>query len=127
MNKKLLATLGSVATVGLMVLPMAAGAADASFGLNTFNAGGLGRTNLKDTIGSLINVALGFLGILAVLIILWGGFGWMTSGGEQKKVDAAKGRIVQGIIGLVIIMSSWAIASFVISSLVQGTGATGSV
>ncbi len=85
------------------------------------DATGLGQGNLTDTIGQLIRVALGFLGVVAVVIILLGGFKWMTAGGNDEKVGEAKKLIIAGIIGLAIILSAYAIASFVISSIVGAT------
>lgn len=82
---------------------------------------GLGGANLVDTIGQIIRVALGFLGVVAVVIILLGGFKWMTAGGNDDKLKKAKGLLFSGIIGLVIILSAYAIASFVLSSLVTAT------
>lgn len=79
---------------------------------------GLGTANLIDTISSIIRIALGFLGVIAVVIILLGGFKWMTSGGADTKVAEAKKLIFAGIIGLVIVLSAYAIATFVINSIV---------
>jgi len=85
-------------------------------GLNTGGEGGL-----VGSIGSLIKTAMGFLGIIAVIIILLGGFKWMTSGGNEDKVKKAKALIFQGIIGLVIVLSAYAIATFVISNIITVT------
>lgn len=82
---------------------------------------GLGQADLKQTIGQLIRVLLGFLGVVAVVIILLGGFKWMTAGGNDEKVAEAKRLIIAGIIGLAIILSAYAIASFVISSITSAT------
>jgi hypothetical protein len=82
---------------------------------------GLGQGDLKQTIGSLINVALQFLGVVTVVIILYGGFKWMTAGGNEEKVGEAKRLIIAGIIGLAIILSAYAISSFVIGSILTAT------
>ena len=82
---------------------------------------GLGQSDLKSTIGNLINVFLGFLGIIAVLIVLMGGFKWMTAGGNDDKVAEAKRLLVAGIIGLAIILSAYAISSFVLSSILEAS------
>jgi hypothetical protein len=82
---------------------------------------GLGSGDLVETISSVIRVALGFLGVIAVVIILIGGFQWMTSGGNDDKVKKAKGRIFAGIIGLVIVLSAFAIASFVLTQISTAT------
>lgn len=89
-----------------------------SAGLSTGGSGGL-----IGTIGAIIKTAMGFLGIIAVIIILLGGFKWMTSGGNDEKVKKAKQLIFQGIIGLVIVLSAYAIATFVISNIVTATTA----
>lgn len=82
---------------------------------------GLGDQDLTTTIASIINTALGFLGIVAVVIILYGGFLWMTSGGNDDKVKQAKKLMISGVIGLAIILSSFAIATFVIGRLASAT------
>lgn len=86
---------------------------------------GFGTTDIRVTIAQIIKVAMGLLGIVAVVIILIGGFTWMTAGGNEEKVGEAKKWIFAGIIGLAIILSAYALASFVINSLVQATGFTG--
>lgn len=97
------------------------GGSNQGTGSDFADAAGLSSGNLVDTISSIIRVALGFLGVIAVVIILLGGFKWMTSGGNDEKVKKAKGLIFQGIIGLVIVLSSYAIASFVITSITAAT------
>jgi hypothetical protein len=82
---------------------------------------GLGSGDLPSTIASIINVALGFLGIVAVVIILLGGFKWMTAGGNDDKVKEAKKLMIAGVIGLVIILSAYAIASFVLTQISSAT------
>jgi len=92
---------------------------DQNFGLdNLENAGvNLGKRDVYETTSGIINIVLGLLGILATVIVLVGGFKWMTSGGNRDTVDEAKKLLSAGIIGLVIILSAYAIARFVITSL----------
>ncbi len=85
------------------------------------DATGLGQADLQETIGNLIRVALSFLGVVAVCIVLYGGFKWMTAGGNDEKVGEAKRLMISGLIGLAIIMSSYAIASFAITSILEAT------
>lgn len=82
---------------------------------------GLGKQDVRTSIGQLINVALGFLGIIAVIIILYGGFKWMTAAGNDEKVAESKRLIIAGIIGLAIILAAYAITTFVIDELVDAT------
>ena len=81
----------------------------------------LGSGDVRQTAARIINVALGFLGIIAVVVVLLGGFKYMVAGGNEEKTSQARKLIVSGIIGLAIILSAWAITSFVISRLVSAT------
>jgi len=90
---------------------------DVEAGNKFANAAGLSAGTLTDTIASLIRVGLGFLGIVAVVIILIGGFKWVTAGGEEEKVKKAKKYIFQGIIGLVIVLAAYAIATFALTTI----------
>ncbi|MFH0928178.1 MAG: pilin [bacterium] len=123
MKKHLIAVAGTALLVGSMVLPtMLSAAPPLNLGLNEVqNSISLGKQDIRATIASIINVALGLLGIVAVCIILLGGFKWMVSQGEEEKVKQAKNLIIQGIVGLVIILSAWAIARFVVDSLITAT------
>jgi hypothetical protein len=69
--------------------------------------------SLTALIVNLLNTALGLLGFIAVVIILYGGFQWMTSAGSDSNIGTAKKTISAGIIGLAIILSAWAISNFV--------------
>jgi len=92
-----------------------------SLGLEEVGATGLGSQPIQQTVAQIIRVAMGLLGIVAVVIILIGGFTWMTAGGNDDKVAEAKKWIFSGIIGLAIILSSYALATFVLDSLVTAT------
>ena len=61
---------------------------------NTRTASGVtGGSDLPTIIGSLINVVLGFLGIVLLFYVLRAGFLWMTAGGDEKQVKTAKDMI----------------------------------
>ena len=77
-----------------------------------------GKT-LPEIVGSLVNVALGFVGILLLVYLLYAGFLWMTAGGDEKQTEKATAYIKNAVIGLVIVISSYAISSFVLGSLVN--------
>ena len=86
---------------------------------------GLGSRDVRVTVANIIKTALQLLGIVAVVIILIGGFTWMTAGGNDEKVGEAKKWIFSGIIGLAIILSAYALASWVINQLGSATDTTG--
>ena len=91
-------------------------------GLNYGTYTGLGTTDIREGVMMIVKVLLGFLGIIAIIIILYGGFIWMTGGGNEEKIGQAKKIITAGVIGLVIIFVAYAVASFVIVQLMTATG-----
>ena len=91
--------------------------ANANLGLDTASSIGLGNADAKNVVVNLIRVVLGFLGLIAVVIILIGGFMWMTAGGNEDKVTKGRKYIINGAIGLVIVLGAFSIATFVISQI----------
>lgn len=94
------------------------------FGLEYADNLQLGTQDIRETVFQIINVILGFLGIIAIILVLWGGFMWMTAGGNDEKAGTARKIIIAGIIGLGIILASYAITSFVLTQLYTATGGT---
>ncbi|MBP6942462.1 MAG: hypothetical protein KBB55_00250 [Candidatus Buchananbacteria bacterium] len=72
-----------------------------------------------EAIGNIIKFFLGFLAVVAVLLIMYGGWKWMTAGGESKNVGEAKDIIKNAVIGLVLVLISYAIATSVINIINQ--------
>lgn len=60
------------------------------FGTNYGVDTGLSTQDIRETIAKIIRYALGILGLIAVLIIIYGGYVWMTAGGNTQKIDMAK-------------------------------------
>ena len=90
-------------------------------GLDKVAPSGLSDQDIRITIAKIIRVAIGFLGIIAVGLILYAGWLWMTSDGEEDKVEKAKMILRNALIGLIIILSSFAIVSFILNKLVGAT------
>lgn len=129
--KKISKHLISLAIISLLVLPIfvipASAQTAANFGIENVQSGlggALAEGDPREMIGRIINVALGFLGVIAVVIILMGGFKWMTAGGNEDKVAESKKLLGAGIIGLVIVLAAWSIATFVINSIYNATSGT---
>lgn len=101
-----------------------------SGGLNAVGSDAYGTTDgaapkdIRVMIASVIYVALGFLGIVFVVLLVWAGFTWMTAGGEEAKIGEAKKRITAGVIGLVIVLAAWGTTWFVMNTLVLATTGT---
>ena len=82
----------------------------------------LGSTSPIATAGKVIQVLLGLLGVVAVGLIIYGGFLWMTSLGSEDKINKAKRLLKNAVIGLIIVLSAWGITTFILSKLLGATG-----
>lgn len=78
-----------------------------------------GVSDLRQTLIDIANFALAIIGIVAVLMVLWGAFQYITAGSDTEKLDKGKNFIIYGIIGVVIATLSFAIISFAASLLGQ--------
>lgn len=70
-----------------------------------------------ELIKKIINYVLGIVGAVAVLIIIYSGFVYMTSRGNEKQIESAKNSLTYAIIGLVVIFASIIIVNAVISAI----------
>ena len=126
---KHLKSMFAAVAVAAMMLPVVVAAQSPFTGALT-NAQAVGATahinstqSVQQIIGNIINVVLGFLGVVFLALILYAGFLWMTANGEEKGVLKAKEILKQSIIGLIVIASAFAISNFVLGSLINVSGA----
>lgn len=80
-----------------------------------------GEEDPKTIAIKIVNLCMGFLGLIAVVIILLGGFKWMTAGGGEDKIAEAKKLLAAGLVGLIIVISAWGIATYVITTMITAT------
>lgn len=79
---------------------------------------------IADVVGRIINIVIGFLGIVLLCLFLYAGFLWMTAQGDEKQVKKAKDLIVNAVVGYFIIGTAYALTSFVLSNLATVTSGT---
>ena len=60
---------------------------------------------LGDLVGNVIRLMFFIAGLYALVLLLLGGFEWVSSGGDDKKLSAARGKIINAIIGLVVMVA----------------------
>lgn len=93
-------------------------------GFDAFNVIGFGKKDPRVIAAGVIQVLMGFLGVIAVILILVGGFKWMTAGGNDTKVGQAKQLMFAGVAGLLIVLAAFAVSIFVLRALLGVTGGT---
>ena len=119
--------LSLVMVMSIVVLPAISLAAGPT--VDDLGAGSTGElSNLKlanqspmTTATNIINTLMMFLGLIAVVIILLAGFKWMTAGGNESKIEEAQKLMSAGVVGIIIILSAWGIARFIIEKAVDVT------
>ena len=79
---------------------------------------------MKDGVGdanslvkNVVNIILWVVGILSVIMMVWGGIKYTTSAGDSNKVTSAKNTIIYAVIGLIVSIMAYAIVNFVIGQI----------
>jgi uncharacterized membrane protein len=76
--------------------------------------------NLIGTISIVVRWALGFIGIVIFLIFLFAGFEYATAGGDQSKAENAQKRMINAVIGLIIIFFAFVASNAILGFVFQG-------
>lgn len=74
-----------------------------------------GADTVQQTIRNIINVFSIIVGVVAVVMLIFGGFRYITSGGDSNNIGNAKNTILYAIVGLIIVAIAQAIVQFVLN------------
>lgn len=97
--------------------------AELNFGLAPVEQNiGLSGEDIRLIIARIVRAVLGLLGVVAICLMIWAGYTIMTAGGNEEKIQEGKKIMINAVIGLIIILSAFAIAQFVINMLAKATG-----
>ncbi len=80
-----------------------------------------GTTAIKKLASQIVNIFSVIVGVAAVIMIIVGGFRYITSGGDSSNVSGAKNTLIYAIVGLVIV----ALAQFIVRYVLSTTAGTG--
>lgn len=99
----------------------------AEYGLEeTAGAAGLYKPDVNKPlpviVGDIIGTALSFISVIFFILMLYGGFLWMTSRGNSDQESKARDTIFGAVIGIIIVLAAYAITSFVFKNLAPATG-----
>lgn len=75
------------------------------------------QSTLSDVVVLIVTAVLSLLGIIFLVMIIIGGFNWMTAAGSEDKVSKAKATLFRGVIGLFIVVAAYVITAFVFRAL----------
>lgn len=79
-----------------------------------------GEDSLIDLVRTILNYFLGFLGILSLAIVIYGGFMYVTAGVNEQGADTGKKILTYAAIGIVVILLSFVIVNTLLQSAVPG-------
>jgi len=79
------------------------------------------NNRLLEKISQIITFALSFIGVIFLLLSIYGGFLYLTAAGNEDKAKKGLDIIKTGVIGLIIIVSAYAISILAVSKLATGT------
>lgn len=77
-----------------------------------------GTQKIQDIVTTVINIFSVIVGIVAVIMIIWGGFKYITSGGDSGNITSAKNTIIYAIIGLVVVALAQFLVQFVLDKVI---------
>jgi Type IV secretion system pilin len=75
------------------------------------------ETDPRAIVGPIINAAVGLVGMIILVFMVYAGYTWMMAGGNSDKVEEAKTTIKNCIIGLFILLLAYSISAFVINAI----------
>jgi hypothetical protein len=81
-----------------------------------------GPKTVADLVINIVRVILTIVGLVFFILIVYGGFKWMTAAGNDQKVAEARKLIINAVIGLAIISAAYAISAFVAAALEPPAG-----
>ncbi|MFH1187268.1 MAG: hypothetical protein V1688_00210 [bacterium] len=88
----------------------------------TYQGSSTTEITLVEVISKVIQYALSFLGVIFLALLIYAGFIWMTAAGDQEAITKAKNILQSSVIGLIIILSSYAVTYFVLQNLTKAAG-----
>lgn len=87
---------------------------------------GVEQTDVASMAGQMVSVALGLVGTIFFVLMVYSGFLWMTARGEEEQVTKARKSIIAAIIGLVLTVAAYAITLLIMGGFMQGATPSGS-
>jgi uncharacterized membrane protein YgcG len=76
-----------------------------------------GEAGFAALLSRLLSIVVAIAAILLLIFLLWGGVEWIASGGDKSKVEKARNRITQAIVGMIVLATTIAIFMFIQSIL----------
>jgi len=132
MKKKIL-FITSLFIMGLGLISAAVAAPDINSltenvaGKAGYDTGGVTETTISKTVGGIIRAVLGVVGVLFLVLTVYAGILWMTSAGNEEKVDKAKKILASSFIGIVVVAAAYGITALVMTYVIRASAPEGRI
>lgn len=130
MNKLIKQILFLICLVAILILPYFVFAQNAALNKLKDVGPASGFTSLEEGkeatafpefLGTVVSALLSLLGVIFIGLMIYGGYNWMIARGDEAKVTKAQDTIRRAVIGLIIVISSYAIWNFIFIKLIFST------
>ncbi|MCG2701065.1 pilin [Candidatus Parcubacteria bacterium] len=98
-------------------LELNGGLMETGLGTGHFIPTGMDTTPLPERIGDIIGAILAFVGVIFLILMIYGGYTWMMARGNEEQTTKAKSIIRNALIGIVVVLAAYAITAFIGSEL----------
>ena len=124
MRKKI--TIIALALIVSIAMPLAVSAADTSmFGRvknvanGVYNISNTSNTTLAELVGTVVAAFISLLGVIFIVLFIYAGYRWMMARGNEQNVTESKNIMQRAVIGLIIVIASYAIWDFIAEYLIR--------
>lgn len=81
----------------------------------------VGTADFREIVGRMIQVLTGGAGTLGLLMFIYGGFQWLTAGGNPEKIKKGRDILLWSVLGMVVMFTSYFTVRFIITGVTSGT------
>ncbi len=99
----------------LLVLPYIVSAVEIPGLEATARTAGIDRTIMSPELAAtrIVQWVLSFVGVLFLILMIWGGFTWMTASGNEERIKKAQKMVGSAVVGLVIVLSAYVVTVYI--------------
>ena len=89
---------------------------------------GVAKTSVEEVSGNILKAVFAMVGLLFFILIFYAGFSWLIAQGKEEQIKKAQSTLIGSVIGLLIVLGSYAVTNFVTTRIITGAteGASGS-
>ena len=95
-----------------------------SVGKGVYGNGALQEGAFEQQVGKIINIALTLVGVIFLILTVYGGYTWMIARGDETQAKKAKDIIIMATIGMAVVLAAYVLTNFIVTRLTTATTAT---